>query len=57
MVRLCTHCKKADTEYLEYKYCYTCYLKCLDWLDKKAEERPEPDSVVRRKVQKPEDVE
>ena len=45
MIRLCTHCKKADTQYKEYKYCTPCYLKCLRWLEEKGLEKPEPESV------------
>lgn len=44
MIRLCTHCKKADTEDLEFKYCTDCLVKLRDWLDRNA--KTEPLSVV-----------
>jgi len=39
MIRLCTHCKKADTEDLEMKYCAVCIVKVRKWLQE--QEKPE----------------
>lgn len=41
MVRLCTHCKKADTGDEKFKYCTRCLVKLRNWLD-----RPEPASII-----------
>jgi hypothetical protein len=46
MVRLCTHCKKEDTGYVKFKYCPECFQKCMEWLEQKALEKPEPESLV-----------
>lgn len=40
MIRLCTHCKKVDTESETMKYCQKCYVLCLRWLDGKAQVEP-----------------
>lgn len=40
MIRLCTHCKKVDTEDLENKYCSRCYTKLQQWLDNGAHKEP-----------------
>ncbi len=48
MIRLCTHCKKADTEDPDFKYCDTCLVKLRNWLDDKA--HTEPPSVIPNKA-------